>query len=149
MTFKQKVYNQCIHLIDENINSLQNNLNELTEGLKNDSKSSAGDKHETSISMAQIEQEKIRKQLNDSLQNKSILEKIDIEITPVHIVKGSLVKANSMYLFISIALGKVIIDTKNVMILSPQSPLGIKLMGKKINETVEINGVEYFIESIQ
>ena len=43
----------------------------------------------------------------------------------------------------------IIIDTKNVMILSPQSPLGIKLMGKKINETVEINGVKYFIECIQ
>ena len=149
MLFKRIIYNHCLHLVNVNISSLQTNLNDLMEGAKSDSKSSAGDKHETSISMMQLEQEKIRKQLHEALEQKAELEKINVAITNSTIGKGSLVKANNMFLFISIALGKITVDNKQIVILSPQSPLGIKLMGKKSNETAEINGVKYHIESIK
>ena len=149
MSFKQKIYNHCTHLVNENINSLQNNLNDLMEGAKSDSKSSAGDKHETSISMMQLEQEKVRKQLNEALEQKAELDKININVNNNRIAKGSLVKANNMFLFISIALGKITIDNKQIIILSSQSPLGIKLMGKQKNDTAEINGRKYLIETIE
>ena len=149
MSFKQKIYNHCIHLVNENINSLQNNLNDLMEGAKSDSKSSAGDKHETSISMMQLEQEKVRKQLNEALEQKAELDKINISMNNNRVAKGSLVKANNMFLFISIALGKITIDNKQIIILSSQSPLGIKLMGKQKNDTAEINGIKYLIETIE
>ena len=147
--FKQKIYSHCLQLVKENISSLQTNLNDLMEGAKNDSKSSAGDKHETSISMMQLEQEKIRKQLHEALEQKAELEKINVAMTNSTIGKGSLVKANNIFLFISIALGKITVDNKQIVILSPQSPLGIKLMGKKSKESAEINGVKYHIESIE
>ena len=149
MTFKQKIYNHCINLVNENINSLQNDLNDLMEGAKSDSKSSAGDKHETSISMMQLEQEKVRKQLQEALEQKSEMEKINASLTKKLIGKGSLVKANNMFFFISIGFGKVIVDNQSVIILSPQSPLGIKLSGKKVNDTAEINGVTYSIATIE
>ena len=149
MSFKQKIYNHCTHLANENINSLQNNLNDLMEGAKSDSKSSAGDKHETSISMMQLEQEKVRKQLNEALEQKAELDKINISMNNNRVAKGSLVKANNMFLFISIALGKITIDNKQIIILSSQSPLGIKLMGKQKNDTAEINGIKYLIETIE
>ena len=119
------------------------------EGAKSDSKSSAGDKHETSISMMQLEQEKVRKQLNEALEQKAELDKININVNNNRIAKGSLVKANNMFLFISIALGKITIDNKQIIILSSQSPLGIKLMGKQKNDSVEINGIKYLIETIE
>ncbi len=149
MLFKQKIYNYCLQLVNENISSLQTNLNDLMEGAKNDSKSSAGDKHETSISMMQLEQEKIRKQLHEALEQKAELEKINVANDNSRVGKGSLVKSNNMFLFISIALGKITVDNKQIVILSPQSPLGIKLIGKKSNETAEINGVKYLIETIE
>jgi hypothetical protein len=42
---------------------------------------------------------------------------------------GSLVKANGIYLYLSLALPKINIEGVNVIALSPQSPLGNKLMG--------------------
>ncbi len=147
--FKQKIYQHCLQLITRNASALEQNLNELTEGVKNDSKSSAGDKHETSISMMQLEQEKIRKQLHEALIQKTELEKLNPKLKANKVSKGSLVKANNIYLYISIALGKITIDGSVVMVVSPNSPLGAKLMGKLKNEQVAMNSITYLIESIE
>ena len=48
----------------------------------------------------------------------------------------------------SVAIGKITIDKTAVIALSPQSPLGLKLMGLKKGETATINSTAYFIESI-
>jgi transcription elongation GreA/GreB family factor len=47
-----------------------------------------------------------------------------------------------------VALPKIAIEGINVIALSPQSPLGAKLMGNQIGFTFEINGTLYCIESI-
>lgn len=57
-------------------------------------------------------------------------------------------KTNKGYLFLSIALGKIVIDDTVVMAISAQSPLGIKLMGLRVNDSVQMNGMGYVIESI-
>jgi hypothetical protein len=62
---------------------------------------------------------------------------------------GSLVKANGIYLYLSVALPKIAIEGINVIALSPQSPLGAKLMGNQVGFTFEINGTHYTIESIE
>lgn len=148
MSLKQKVYTQCVQLLNAKIHSLKNILHELSESAKNDTKSSAGDKHETARAMIQIEQETIGKQLNEALEQKSLLEKIDLDFLSPQIVKGSLIRTNKGYLFLSIAFGKITVDGIVAIAISPQSPLGIKLMGLIKNDSTEINSVKYFIESI-
>jgi transcription elongation GreA/GreB family factor len=148
MTFKQKIYSRCLQLLNDKIQELEKILAELSESATNNTKSSAGDKHETGRAMIQIEQETIGKQLNDILEQKNLLEKIDPNQNPSQIIKGSLVKTNKGYLFLSIALGKITVDEKTVMVISPQSPLGIKLIGLKVNDKTIINGVGYIVEGI-
>ena len=77
-----------------------------------------------------------------------MLEKIDITPTSPQIIKGSLVKTNKGYLFLSISIGKINLEGNTVMVISPQSPLGIKLLGLRVNDSTTINGVNYIIESI-
>lgn len=148
MALKQKTYLHCIELLKAKIRALELILHELSESASNNTKSSAGDKHETARAMVQIEQETIGKQLNDVLEQKQQLEKIDLDLSSSQIIKGSLVKTDKGYLFISIALGKVNFEEHRVMAISPQSPLGVKLMGFQANDTVEINRIKYFIESV-
>jgi hypothetical protein len=62
---------------------------------------------------------------------------------------GSLVKANGIYLYLSLALPKINIEGVNVIALSPQSPLGNKLMGNVVGFTFEINSTKYLIEEIE
>jgi hypothetical protein len=123
-------------------------ISALTEDSKNDAKGSAGDKHETALSMMHIEQEKLNHKLSEVLIQKAILDKIDPLKFLDTIALGSLVKANGIFLYLSTALPKVSIEGINVIALSPQSPLGAKLMGNQVGFTFEINGTRYYIESI-
>jgi hypothetical protein len=121
----------------------------LTEDSKNDAKGSAGDKHETALSMMHIEQEKLNHKLSEVLAQKAILDKIDPLKVLDTIALGSLVKANGIFLYLSTALPKVSIEGINVIALSPQSPLGAKLMGNQVGFTFEINSTRYLIESVE
>jgi len=148
MQLKQKTHAACLQVVNKKIQVLQNNLQELGEGALSDGKSSAGDKHETARAMMQLEQEKISKQLDELIIQKTILQKIDATLKSTQIIKGSLVKTNKGYLFLSVALGKLIVDDIDVIILSPQSPLGLKLMGLQAKSSVEINKVTYLVEEV-
>lgn len=148
-TFKQKIHTHYLQLVQDRIDFFQDMIVALTEDSKNDAKGSAGDKHETALSMMHIEQEKINHKLAEVLDQKAILDKIDpLKITET-IALGSLVKANGIYLYLSVALPKITIEGINVIALSPQSPLGAKLMGNQVGFTFEINGTHYCIESIE
>ena len=149
MTFKQKIKQHHLVLLQDKIDVYQDMISGLSEDAQNDAKGSAGDKHETALSMMHIEQEKINHKLAEVLQQKAILDKIDpLKITET-IALGSLVKANGIYLYLSVALPKIAIEGINVIALSPQSPLGAKLMGNQVGFTFEINSTQYLIDSIE
>ncbi|PVD51101.1 hypothetical protein DC498_16950 [Terrimonas sp.] len=148
-SLKQQAYSLCIHLLNEKIQTLQQALKELTESAANETKSTAGDKHETALAMLQIEQENINRQLKTVLDQKASIETLNISSKHVAVGSGSLVKTNKGYLFVSVALGKTMVDNIPVVLLSPQSPLGKKLLGLKINDSTEINGMHYTVEEIE
>lgn len=149
MTNKQKIYKYYLQLVNDKVSRLQQVLADLKESGSNETKSTAGDKHETALAMLQIEQANTRGQLNDALVQKALLEKINPSLSASVIVNGSLVKTNLGYLFVSVALGKAVIENMAVIALSPQSPLGQKLMGLSVSGVAEINGNRYVIESIE
>jgi hypothetical protein len=148
MQLKQKIYNHYLQLINEKVAALQKVLADLKESGSNETKSTAGDKHETALAMLQIEQANTRAQLQEAMEQKAMIEKINPSITPVSIVNGSLIKTNKGYLFLAAALGKAMIDGNTVMALSAQSPLGKKLFGLAVGDIAEVNNNRYVIESI-
>ena len=149
MTFKQKIQAYYLQLVQDRIDVFRDMISALTEDSKNDAKGSAGDKHETALSMMHIEQEKLNHKLSEVLAQKVILDKIDPLKVVDAIALGSLVKANGIYLYLSVALPKIAIEGINVIALSPQSPLGAKLMGNQVGFTFTINGTLYCIESVE
>lgn len=147
-TFKEKTHHYYLQLVQDRIDVFRDMISALTEDSMNDAKGSAGDKHETALSMMHIEQEKLNHKLSEVLTQKAILDKIDPLKVLDTIAIGSLVKANGIFLYLSTALPKVSIEGINVIALSPQSPLGAKLMGNQVGFTFEINSTQYLIESI-
>ena len=148
MTFKQKIHQHYQQLVQDRIDVFKDMILALTEDSKNDAKGSAGDKHETALSMMHIEQEKLNRKLREVLDQKVVLDKTDSTKIAETIIVGSLVKANGIFLYLSVALPKIAVDGINVIALSPQSPLGNKLMGNSLGFSFEINGTRYLIESI-
>lgn len=148
MTFKQKIHQYYTRQVQDKIDVFRDMISALTEDSKNDAKGSAGDKHETALSMMHLEQEKLNYKLKEVLDQKAVLDKMDSSSLHTTIALGSLVQANGIYLYVSLALTKINIDQVNVIALSPQSPLGTKLMGNKVGFEFEINNTKYRIESI-
>ena len=148
MTFKEKIYKSYLRILEDKIQLFQNILNELRESSSNETKSTAGDKYETALAMLHIEQENTNQQLKEAVKQKGLFSKIDPAVSTSTIINGSLIKTNRGYFFLSIALGKTVVDDITVIALSPHSPLGQKLMGLKVNDTTRINGMEYLIETV-
>ena len=148
MNFKQRIQAHYLQQVQDKIDVFRDMITALTEDSKNDAKSSAGDKHETALSMMHIEQEKLSTKLNEVLLQKSVLDKLDVTKPHNTIALGSLVKTNGFYLFISLALPKISLENQTIIALSPQSPLGQKLMGNQVGFSFDINGTSFLVESI-
>ena len=148
MTLKQKIHAHYLQLVQDKIDVFRDMIASLSADAQNDAKSSAGDKHETALSMMHLEQEKLTQKLKENLDVKSILEKIDTDAAHEKIALGSLVKANGILLYVCAALPKANIDGVTVLALSPQSPLGTKLLGNAEGFSFEIQSTTYNIESV-
>ena len=148
MTLKQQILHRYKEILQDRIDVFQDMISGLTLDAQNDAKGSAGDKHETALSMMHIEQEKLNHKLKEVLEHQAILNKIDATQFHKKVALGSLVQANGMLLFISAALPKITHEDKTIFALSPQSPLGSKLMGNEVGFSVEVNGKSYLIENV-
>ncbi|MBK6396925.1 MAG: 3-oxoacyl-ACP synthase [Bacteroidetes bacterium] len=123
-------------------------MNELVSDAENDSKSSAGDKHETARAMMQIEQEKLITQFNEADRQLEILASINPDEEVKSVRTGALVETNKGMLFLSIPLGKITIKNSDIMVISAIAPLAKAMMNAKKKETVSFNGTDYLIKNI-
>lgn len=146
--FKQNILSQYQTLLQDKIDIYQDLIDSLTEDAQNDAKSSAGDKHETTLSKLHIEQEKIANKLKEALEQQAILYKLDIDKVSKKVILGSLVQTNHLTVLVSTALSKIVVNNQPVFAISPQSPLGLQLMGKSVNDEFPVNNVTYKILEI-
>lgn len=146
--FKQKIYDTCMEVLQSKAAACKSSLHELATGIENDTKSSAGDKHETARALMQQEQEKILWQLKEINTELETLQKINVMAVNAKVNTGSLVKTDKGFLFLSIAIGRLSINGENIIALSTQSPLGLRLIGKTIGQSVEMNNNTYRILDI-
>lgn len=145
---KQKLIRACSDYLKEKIISLNAIISEVSESSNSESKSSAGDKHETSKAMMQLEIEKLGTQLKEAEGQLAEFEKINFNKNFQSIEQGCLVETNKGHFLIAGSIGKIIVDNKTVFVISSKSPLALKLMGIKQKDTVMFNDVSYLINSI-
>ena len=148
MTFKQKIKQQHLLLLQDKIDVYQDMISGLSDDAQNDAKGSAGDKHETALSMMHLEQEKITQKLAEAIALQGSLDRIEVSKTNSKIALGSSVKVNALQLFVSAALPKITVEGITVLSVSPQSPLGSQLMGKKQGDIVVVNGTTFTIHEV-
>lgn len=145
---KQKLIQACRDYLKDKINSLNTIINEVTESSNSESKSSAGDKHETSKAMMQLEIEKLGGQLKEVELQLAEFEKINFNKTFQRVEQGSLVETNKGYFFIASSIGKITVEEKTVFVISGKSPLAVAFAGKQKKSSLSFNGMDYVIESI-
>ena len=127
---------------------LEQQKNNLQKDLVSEIKNSAGDKHETSRAMVQLELEKLGKQIYEIELNDEKLNTIKVFKTSTSVSLGSVIFTNKANYYIAIAADSCQVNSKVFYCISPQSPIGKLLIGKKINESIIFNDVESIILEI-
>lgn len=136
-------------IVKEKLLLSKGQITSINQSKSSATKSTAGDKHETSrammereLAMAEAQKAKAQKQM------------LDIEsmlgFSRSRTVKnGSLVNTTKGRFLIGVALGKVETDFGLCFAISQASPMGSLLFGKKEGDTVELNGMDIQIISIE
>lgn len=137
MTIKQQLYNKCLEFVETRFQTIQKTISEIQESLTTETKSSAGDKHETGRAMLQLEREKSGNQLAEIQKIKEALSKIDINNASKRISLGSLIYTSNANYFIAISAGKLIVNNEVFYAISPSTPIAKLLLSKAIGDDVQ------------
>ncbi|MBN2668944.1 MAG: GreA/GreB family elongation factor [Bacteroidales bacterium] len=133
---KERILQTLIEQIEQKLAQLKFAIDDIKVSRNDQTKSSAGDKYETSRAMMEQELLKLETQKQQSLQQLQHLSKIDLNKTHDKVAFGSLVESTNQFYFISIGYGKITVDDKTIFVISLNSPLGKALEGKEKGETV-------------
>ena len=96
----------------------------------------------------QTEYDKIHNQLLILKNQLRAIKSISLSDKKKKVGVGSFIKTNKSFYFISIGLGKQIIDNNAINIISLSSPIGKLLNNKKKGDKIVFNNKEELIENI-
>ncbi len=145
---KEQLFTQCLAFIDNRLLTVKSTMQELQESLLSETKSSAGDKHETGRAMLQLEREKAGNQLAEILKIKENLSKINTNNTSETIHLGSVVYTTQANYYIAISAGIITIDNINFYAISPITPIAKLLLAKTVNDTITFRTTTFTITNV-
>ncbi|MDZ7615317.1 MAG: 3-oxoacyl-ACP synthase [Flavobacteriaceae bacterium] len=145
---KKALYKACLDFVGQRAATVNDIMASSQKSLESETKSSAGDKHETGRAMLQLEMEKASQQLVSIAYMEEILRKLNINDKAKTAKLGSLIFTSSGNYFLAIGLGAVQIGPNQFYVISSTSPIGALLTGKKEGESVFFNGKTILIEEI-
>lgn len=137
---KEALFRQCELFVKKRAETVQEIIASNQKALQSETKSSAGDKHETGRAMLQLEMEKASQQLEGIAIMNQILSKIAIDKSGEVGHLGSIIITDKANYFLSISAGQLVVEGKNYFAVSVSSPIGKLLLGKRKNEVVVFNG---------
>lgn len=145
LDLKKELYKRCLIIADERIATAKNAITAAREASEDDTKSSAGDKYETTREMMQQEISRNEIQLDQAKKLKQTLDRIQPGKSSETIQPGSLVLTTNGNFYLSIPAGSLNIDGTTVFAISPASPVGQQIKGLKSGESFNFNGKEFKI----
>lgn len=146
--FKQNVIQRSYQLILDKLNEFEVTERSAQESAANDTKSSMGDKHETSREILQQEREMNGRRMAESIRQKEELERILPDAQFSKIQTGALAETSLGWFFFSTALGVLNVENDKVAVISMASPIGQVLQGKQKGDNIDFQGRPILIKHI-
>ena len=109
------------------------------EAVKNEEKSSMGDKYETSRAMGHIDSDRASLQILEAKKQQAALQVLDADVLHDTVQNGSIIITDTILYFIAVAIGSRSFENHTVHIISPRAPVALKLMGLHAGDAIEFN----------
>ncbi len=148
MFSKQSIYDACLAYVVGKVQTAQESIAAAQETSHAETKSSAGDKYETTRAMMQIDIETHTRRLAEAQNLQKTLQQINLQATYAQVGFGSLVHTSQGFFFVAIGIGQLAVGDGLCFVVSPISPIGAVLMHKKVGECFAFNQKKYEILAI-
>lgn len=145
---KKRIYAESKALLERRIAEIRATMESFQAAANNETKSTAGDKHETTRAMMQDDRDKTANLLANTVKMQPLLDRINPGRELDSVGVGALVETDLGFLFVSIPLGAIDVEEYHVMVISAVSPIGRAMLGKKVGETFVVNDKKHSILSI-
>jgi len=146
IAFKKQLQKAGISIIEERIAATLQLMNNAQEAANSESKSSAGDKYETSRAMNHLQKDMYASQLAANKRELAALMNINCGSIATVIGKGCYVQTKKTGFFIAAGLGKITVNDIVVYLLSPNAPLSQLLFTKSISDSFLFNKEQLMID---
>ena len=145
---KSSLYQLCLNFIKERVETAEFALKQAREASNDDTKSSAGDKYETSREMMQQDIDRNKRLLIDAEENQRLLLSTKDAPFSESARNGSLIYTNQGNFYLSISAGQLHLDKDTYFAISAVSPIGKLLLGKRSGDIIDFNGKKYSIKDV-
>ena len=148
MHLKEKLHKQCQDALNQRLEAIKSIISDIQNSLQSETKSTAGDKHETGRAMLQLEREKAGNQLAELQKQIGILHKINPEMSYSKVALGSLVKTTVSNYFIGVSVGEITIENETFYAISLSTPIGQLLVSKGVGDDIQFRMQKFTITDI-
>lgn len=145
---KKELILECKKFVNDKFQTVKTIMLSNQMALQSETKSSAGDKHETGRAMLQLEMEKASLQLNALNEMKETIDKLNFHSNSDISRLGSLVITSLGNYFLAISVGEIKVNNNVYYAVSLSSPIGKNLFGTKQGDEVNFNGKKIKIINI-
>ncbi|WP_107039814.1 3-oxoacyl-ACP synthase [Brumimicrobium mesophilum] len=145
---KKEVIKAIEEVLEERLALSNQAYNDALESRNNDTKSSAGDKYETSRAMMQQEMDNAEASIHQAKLFKNELSRLPVLEKSEKVISGSFVETDKGFYFLGLSLGKIEIQNQIIYAISTASPLGKLLLHKKVGDIIQLNNTQQAILSI-
>ena len=149
MKLKQQLYSKCQEVLNSRLEVIQNSIKDIEDSFYSETKSSAGDKHETGRAMLQLEREKAGNQLAELKKLNKTLQRINVNQIHNKVTLGSIVKTTELNYFISLSVGEIILGNEIYFGISMATPMGKLLLSKSVGDLINFRSKEFTIVDIE
>ena len=146
---KKQLYTLCLSVVKQRMENAQQTIQSVEESTAEETKSSAGDKYETSREMMQQEKDRGMAQLTEANKLLIALNRISTSGLSVKVEEGSVIRTDNGNFYIAISAGVLTVDGESFFAISAASPVGVKMMGCKVGDEFGLNGKSYKVTGIR
>ena len=142
---KEQLYLECQKILKSTIDLAQEAVTEAQQDAQDYQSNDALDGYKSqTLSRRDI----FAEQLKNTVEDYTILGRLDITVKNKTVGFGSLVITDKQKIFIAIGLGKVILNDEDYFVISPKVPIYTILKGLKVGDTFTFNGKKGTIKEI-
>ncbi|MCB0520364.1 MAG: 3-oxoacyl-ACP synthase [Lewinellaceae bacterium] len=145
---KTRLFRYCLNAIQQRIDTAQEAIDAATAAANEETKSSAGDKYETTRAMMHLEREKNEVQLAKALQLKQEMLAIGPDKVCEKGEAGGLVVTDQGVYYLAGGIGKIQLEESLYYSIALDAPIGALLKGKTPGDEFSFQGKTFRIELI-